>query len=237
MAKATPQTPGFKTALHPSGTLSKRCRRKAESIDQRIPAARINCIARHHAWVSCAILLLKNLGIIAVGMKWLPVVTCASVAVVGLMPISASAFQTVVVGDKTYEVSKFFGSYNSNKGKFTAAEMPWFGSQGLARDFATAVGNKLGVGFFGQGPLFAYTTLGVFGTVSTINAINIVGITISPLPIFSTLGVNYAIAKEVVPPPAPPTESVPAPLPLMGAGVAFGFSRRLRSRIQRSTNL
>ena len=191
-----------------------------------------------NAWANCAIVYLK-LGIIkAMGLKWLPVVTCTSVAVAGLMPISASAFQAVVVGDKTYEVSKFFGSYNSNKGKFTAAEMPWFGSQGLARDFATAVGNKLGVGFFGEGPLFAYSTLGFFGTVvSTINAINIVDFTISPFPIPPGLRVNYAIAKEVVPPPAPPTESVPAPLPLMGAGVAFSFSRRLRSRIQRSADL
>jgi hypothetical protein len=143
-----------------------------------------------------------------------------------------------VVGDKTYEVSKFFGSYNSNRGRFTAAEMPWFGSEGLARDFATAVGNKLGVGLIGQGPLFAYSTLGFFGTVvSTISAINILGFTISPIPFFPRVDINYAIAKEVVPPPGPPAVSVPAPLPLMGAGVAFGFSRRLRSRIQRSTNL
>jgi hypothetical protein len=31
-----------------------------------------------------------------------------------------------------------------------------------------------------------------------------------------------------------PPESVPGPLPLLGAGVAFGFSRRLRSRIKKS---
>ena len=31
---------------------------------------------------------------------------------------------------------------------------------------------------------------------------------------------------------APPTGSVPGPLPLLGAGAAFGFSRRIRSRIK-----
>lgn len=34
--------------------------------------------------------------------------------------------------------------------------------------------------------------------------------------------------------PNPPTSSVPGPLPVLGAGAAFGFSRRLRQRIQRS---
>ncbi|MFZ9752327.1 MAG: hypothetical protein ACO3B3_02055 [Cyanobium sp.] len=34
--------------------------------------------------------------------------------------------------------------------------------------------------------------------------------------------------------PSPPTSSVPGPLPVLGAGAAFGFSRRLRQRIQRS---
>jgi len=153
------------------------------------------------------------------------------------MPTSASAIQTVV-GGKTYDVSTFFGSYNSNSSRFTTAEMPWFGSQGLARDFATAVGNQLGVGVLGQGPLFAYSTFSLFGTVlTTFNAVNALGLTISPVPILAGARNNYAVAREVVPPPAPETESVPGPLPLMGAGVAFGFSRRLRSRIQRSTAL
>ena len=36
------------------------------------------------------------------------------------------------------------------------------------------------------------------------------------------------------PPKAPPTDSVPGPLPVMGAGVAFGYSRKLRRRIRRA---
>ncbi|MCP9834237.1 MULTISPECIES: hypothetical protein [unclassified Cyanobium] len=36
------------------------------------------------------------------------------------------------------------------------------------------------------------------------------------------------------PAPAPATSSVPGPLPIVGAAAAFGFSRRLRKRIQAS---
>ncbi|WP_323205812.1 hypothetical protein [Synechococcus sp. BA-132 BA5] len=147
-----------------------------------------------------------------------------------LMPSSASAIQAVV-GGKTYQVSTFSGSFNANRAKFTAADMPWFGSQGLARDFATTIGNQLGVGALGQGPLFAYSTFSLFGTViSSINAVNAFDITLSPVPIRAGTSRTYAVAQEI---PVP----VPAPLPLMGAGVAFGFSRRLRSRIQRSTTI
>ncbi len=35
-------------------------------------------------------------------------------------------------------------------------------------------------------------------------------------------------------PQAPPTDSVPGPLPVLGAGAAFGFSRRLRRRLRQA---
>jgi len=43
---------------------------------------------------------------------------------------------------------------------------------------------------------------------------------------------NWAVATFVPAPGAP----VPGPLPLVGAAAAFGFSRRLRSRINKSAN-
>lgn len=188
-----------------------------------------------------------------------PIVVLGGVAVVVLLPVSASALQTVVVGGKTYEVDIFTGSYSANASKFAlppTGQMPWWGSQSLATQFATAVGAGLGltpgfllpiVGTAGVGPLFAASTgtLPFVGTPVTNNSLYYQAGTITsgtfpfggfpPLPVpqsgpFSAL-VPYAIATEVVP------QSVPAPLPLLGAGAAFGFSRRLRSRIRRSTTV
>jgi hypothetical protein len=36
--------------------------------------------------------------------------------------------------------------------------------------------------------------------------------------------------------PNPPTNAVPGPLPVLGAGAAFGYSRRLRRRILTKAN-
>ena len=44
-------------------------------------------------------------------------------------------------------------------------------------------------------------------------------------------GTSEKIFLNVVSAPAPGPSSVPGPLPLLGAGAAFGFSRRLRSRL------
>jgi hypothetical protein len=178
-----------------------------------------------------------------------PIAVLGGVAAVALLPVSASAFQAVV-GGKTYEVSTFTGSYSGNSGRFTVAEMPWFGNQNLATQFAAAVGAGLGLtpgfsiplipGVTGVGPLFAASTGTFFGTPVTNNSLYyqvgaITSGTFPGLPVaqsgpFSAL-VPYAVAREVV------TQSVPAPLPLLGAGAAFGFSRRLRSRIRRSTTV
>jgi MYXO-CTERM domain-containing protein len=44
---------------------------------------------------------------------------------------------------------------------------------------------------------------------------------------FNSLGTIYSTTAGTTPPP-----QVPGPLPLLGAGAAFGFSRRLRNRIK-----
>ncbi len=51
--------------------------------------------------------------------------------------------------------------------------------------------------------------------------------------VFQADSFNWAVAT-FVPAPPPPGATVPGPLPLVGAAAAFGFSRRLRSRINKS---
>lgn len=45
---------------------------------------------------------------------------------------------------------------------------------------------------------------------------------------YSVSRASIRVDDPVIP---PPTDAVPGPLPLLGAGAAFGFSRRLRSRV------
>jgi MYXO-CTERM domain-containing protein len=47
-----------------------------------------------------------------------------------------------------------------------------------------------------------------------------------------TSGVIQSVTSTVNVVPAPPSSKVPGPLPLLGAGAAFGFSRRLRQRVK-----
>ena len=54
--------------------------------------------------------------------------------------------------------------------------------------------------------------------------------TASDLDQFETAITNKLI-REVGPPGPGPGDSVPGPLPILGAGAAFGFSRKLRRRI------
>ena len=107
--------------------------------------------------------------------------------------------------------------------------MPWWGSESLAEQFATAVGANLGTPVGGSfGPNFA-------------NAIQNAGFAVyvngkvfsPPSSIFNySFTINetgtYATATLAPPPPA----AVPGPLPLLGVGAAFGMSRRLRRKIQ-----
>jgi hypothetical protein len=48
---------------------------------------------------------------------------------------------------------------------------------------------------------------------------------------WTLVGTSETISINVTS-PTPPTPSVPGPLPLLGAGAAFGFSRQLRNRIK-----
>lgn len=188
-----------------------------------------------------------------------PLVCLGGLAAVSLMAGTASAFQAEV-GGTTYEVTTFRGSYSANASRFALpsndGQMPWWENQNLATQFAAAVADGLGLtpgivlpllGRAAVGPLFATATdsavvIGEVPIAVTRNSLYYqLGLTTTgtypirnfpPLPIpqsgFASDSLPYAVATEVR------TPSVPAPLPLVGVGAAFGFSRRLRSRIKRS---
>jgi hypothetical protein len=165
-------------------------------------------------------------------LKPLPLAASLGIAALTFMPASASAVQVVVSG-LTYEVKTFTGTANANAGKFTTAFMPWFGNQSLATTFATAVGSQLGTpNLFIGGPLFTYSRTTRVPVLSFLNTTNnsvfqsATSTTVTGIPVLRSLSATYAEATEV-----------PGPLPLLGVGAAFGFSRRLRCRIRRSNSV
>jgi hypothetical protein len=157
----------------------------------------------------------------------------AALAAISLCPGSAQAF-VVNVGVVQYDVTTFTGSYNDNTSKFALPPapgvMPWWGSQSLAQQFAAAVGGNLGLPnndfidigpFFGSSFEFGEVTATYFdGSGTNYNSFN------------PNASLTYARATVYNPPAAP----VPGPLPALGAAAAFGFSRKLRKSIKRSTN-
>jgi hypothetical protein len=163
-------------------------------------------------------------------LKPIPLAASLGIAVLTFMPASASAVQVVLSG-KTYEVKTFTGTANANAGKFSTAFMPWFGNQSLATTFATAVGSQLGLpNLFVTGPLFTYSrSTGFIPALNTTNNSvfqSLTGTTVTGVPLLRSISATYAEATLV-----------PGPLPLLGVGAAFGFSRRLRCRIRRSNSV
>jgi hypothetical protein len=151
-----------------------------------------------------------------------------ALAALSLGPGSAQAY-VVTVNSVQYDVTTFTGSYNSSTSNFSASGagvMPWYGSSSLAQSFAAAVGS--GLGFVQNssfiGPLFAYDSQ------PNAYAYNANNLTVGPLLYFPTDVKIWAQATIYTAPAA----SVPGPLPLFGAAAAFGFSRKLRKRIQES---
>ena len=146
----------------------------------------------------------------------------------------ANTLCRVTVGGLQYDVTTFTGSYDNNTSKFATAAnggvMPWWtgGSDATAIAFATAVGTGLGgpnsFGPPGGGPFFAYRLNGgpQFSFRSGSGTIQSTG------PLLSSSSAVWAQATLY----SSPAASVPGPLPLFGAAAAFGFSRKLRKRIQ-----
>jgi hypothetical protein len=157
-------------------------------------------------------------------------------AAVAIGVLGAGQAQAVVVNvnGQNWNVTTFQGSYNANSAKFATppapGRMPWWGSESLARQFATVV--KDAFGFPNEdtvGPLFGHRFATGGTTVATC-------ITETPNSTsrcgsnWGTLNATFTWAQADLVPP------VPGPLPVFGAAAAFGFSRKLRQRIKAGTN-
>ena len=141
--------------------------------------------------------------------------------------LAASPAQAVGVnfGGTFYDISVVEMSYDTAANSFQLpplGQMPWWGSQANADDFAGQVFGALGEGSTpGYGPLFAYDfDTALSEVVGSLQDLSAPGSLIDGRPA-SSATVKYAIASA----PAP------GPLPLFGAAAAFGCSRQLRRRI------
>lgn len=75
----------------------------------------------------------------------------------------------------------------------------------------------------------------VFGASNIMGKLQYTAFTdVTTNPFLQSSGGTITIMTDDIPPP--PTSAVPSPLPFLGAGVAFGFSRRLRQRISAKAN-
>lgn len=146
------------------------------------------------------------------------------IAVLPLLSASSASAVLVNVGGTDYDVTVSTISYDLSTGAFqlpSSGQMPWWGDDNLASDFAQEVFNQLGPGWDANyGPVFAHGATGsqVLGIAQSLTNIND-QIDVTPS---TSATVSYAIAS------AP----VPGPLPLFGAAAAYGWSRQLRQRIR-----
>ncbi len=150
----------------------------------------------------------------------------------------------VSVSGQTYEIKTTSGVFGdgTNVGDIDLTQTPWWDPTDIlgatARSFALAVGQGLGLlNEFGApddaGPYFASGLLAPPPSVD-VKSFFTEDNGVASLSVLAEEEVaTYAYAVPFTPHP----ESVPAPLPVLGAAAAFGYSRRLRKRIARSKTL
>jgi hypothetical protein len=163
-------------------------------------------------------------------------------AALSLCPGKAEAF-VVSVDNVDYDVTTFTGFYDANASKFqtpaNGGEMPWWGNETLAKQFATAVGTNLGLPFIGKrGPFFAISTGILQGrsgasrntqfasydtTYGNPGIVYVSGASDSSWTWASVVQATLNTRS---------TTDVPAPLPIFGVAAAWGSSRQLRKRIK-----
>ena len=103
---------------------------------------------------------------------------------------------------------------------------------------STIYGYQLSFGYLGAG--IDDTTL--VGTKGTTGELGLVNLTTCAFTSYATPQITAplgaSVLRDLAGPAANPYQApVPAPLPLLGAGAAFGWSRRLRQRIGKSSQL
>jgi hypothetical protein len=158
---------------------------------------------------------------------------------IGVLGAGQAQAVVVNVNGQNWNVTTFNGSV-ANLPKFASPPapgmMPWWSNESLAIQFATAVGAGLELPNPGinrnDGPYFGWSVLtGVQRkTVSYRCPTNTNPCTINTNTNYSATDPDYVWAQaELVPP-------VPGPIPALGAAAAFGFSRKLRKRINAGTN-
>jgi hypothetical protein len=155
---------------------------------------------------------------------------------VALGTLAAGQAHAVIVnvGGQDYDVTTFTGSYNANKSKFNLPSagglMPWWGSDTTSQAFAAAVGTAFGFpnpqGTGNSGLYFAWSFTPVQTSGFLFYNTFLPSTIINPALLFN-LETAYSWAQVA---PAP----VPGPLHVLGACAAFGFSRKLRKRINSS---
>jgi len=154
--------------------------------------------------------------------------TVSATVAMPLLSVAPASAVTVTVGSIDYDVTVFNGSYNSNSALFQippTGQVPWWGNDMLAMNFAQQVYYQLGSGSTpGNGPIFAYAVSGT----------DILGISQDfgdPLTqYYETIADNAAVKYAIATPLNSAPASVPAPLPVFGAAAALGWSRQIRKR-------
>jgi hypothetical protein len=151
-------------------------------------------------------------------------------ALLPLLQDTPAAAVVVNVGGIFYDVSITNMSHTLSPTSFALpplGQMPWWGDDARASEFATSVFLQLGPGTDANyGPVFAYavdTALNqVLGLSQSLTDIDD-QIDVMPTTSATTL---YATASSTS------TTPVPLSLPILGAATGFGWSRRLRQRLR-----
>lgn len=146
----------------------------------------------------------------------------------GVLTAGQAQAVVVTVGGQDWDVTTFTGTYSANISQFATAAnggvMPWWGKYTLAAEFATALQASLGSPNNNIGPFFGFylydpSTLVMCSWFTTSSDLFCAG-----------AGTHWAVTWAQA-----TTTSVPSPLPFLGAAAAFGFRRKLRTRLNRST--
>ena len=143
----------------------------------------------------------------------------------GVMSSAQAATISRTVNGVNYDITTVTGTFNSLQATLQA--QPWWGSSTSAGQFATVVGNSLGLpNFFGiNGPLFSYSSGRFFGINTNTSQSFVLG-SVVPSARLNSLNLTYATAKAT---PVP----TPALLPgLLGLGAIAWRKRKAAAAVE-----